>query len=98
MEDHVANTIADEYSPPMLWTVVELNLGVICACLALMRPVWRATVESSFVSKIFSSFSSLAYSSNPSKGSTYQSFDKHDEMELGIVSSGDLSTGTGKAQ
>jgi hypothetical protein len=95
----LADEIIDEYSPPMLWTVVELNLGVVCACLPLMRSVWRATRESQLVGKVFTSLASLTYSSTQSKVPTYRSFDKNDDVEAGIVSSEHLTaTPSTKAQ
>ncbi|KAF2823678.1 hypothetical protein CC86DRAFT_327513 [Ophiobolus disseminans] len=99
LENPMWRDITYEYSPPMLWTIVELNLGVMCACLPLMRPVWRASMQSPWATKLLSSFSSLRYSSKQSKGSSYQSFDKHDEMEMGIVNSGKTSpTASGRTR
>ena len=44
--------IADEYikhpddqvyytAPVFFWTNIELSLGVVCACLPILRPIWR---------------------------------------------------------
>ncbi|KAH7405679.1 hypothetical protein DE146DRAFT_420423 [Phaeosphaeria sp. MPI-PUGE-AT-0046c] len=60
-----------DISPAILWTIVELNLGVICACLPLMRPVWSAFGMDhrmkSLLSKIGASLSSsTSRSSMPS--------------------------------
>lgn len=65
----------DDFSPPILWTVVEINLGVTCACLPLMRPVWRAARDSPVMTKLLKSFTG-----------SYASMDKSDEAELGIIS------------
>jgi hypothetical protein len=65
----------DDFSPPILWTVVEINLGVTCACLPLMRPVWRAARDSPVMTRLLKSFTR-----------SYASMDKSDEAEMGIVS------------
>jgi hypothetical protein len=70
----------------MFWTVVELNLGVVCACLPLMRPIWTAALESPFVTKVFSSLACSASSNKKSKASTYYQFDQQDGMEMGLCS------------
>lgn len=70
----ISNRSIDEYSRPILWTVVELNLGVTCACLPLMRPVWRATMESPVFTRLLSSLTTR-----------YQSFDKSSEAEMGSM-------------
>lgn len=36
---HSSHTLTDAYSPGILWTTVEINVGIICACLPLLRPV-----------------------------------------------------------
>ncbi|KAF2796780.1 hypothetical protein K505DRAFT_372933 [Melanomma pulvis-pyrius CBS 109.77] len=75
LEDPVFMDITYDFSPPILWTVVEINLGVTCACLPLMRPVWRAARDSPVMTKLLKSFTG-----------SYASMDKSDEAELGIIS------------
>ncbi|ORY07908.1 hypothetical protein BCR34DRAFT_603713 [Clohesyomyces aquaticus] len=51
---HELTDLTYEDAPSVLWVAVELPLGVICANLPLMCPVWKSFVRSNFMVRLAS--------------------------------------------
>ena len=77
-------TSSDYTSPVFFWINIELALGVVCACLPTLRPIWLNMKQTSFSSK-----SSIPLSSYSGHGSR-QSSKKHQRISDTSDEQGDV--------